>query len=332
MPRIRPPLRTQEEIEKVPVTEPVEIALSDPDAPIEVTSGSSDEAAVQAVEPDRGAEDDAADALKQQLQAAQQAEQQARLREQQAEQRRQQAELQARNAMAGAEAAQYDAVVQAIGGATAEADAAQRDYEAADTAGDSRAKAEAQRRLSRAEARLVALEDGKLAYEANLEQRRQQPPQQQPANAFEAYLDTLGGLRPDEKQWLRSHPDAITDPRKNAALNNAYYEASAKHQRGSTEYFAHIETALGYRQPTQAPRQETSQQRRPTVGAPPSREPPSSGSGVSPTRVSLSPAHREAARIAGISDLEYARNLVKLQQAKQDGNYPMTQDEARYGR
>ena len=64
--------------------------------------------------------------------------------------------------------------------------------------------------------------------------------------------------------------------------------------------------------------------KRSMVSAPVSRESPSWSGGQSTgrnSRITLSPAQKEAARIAGISEVEYARNLLRLQQAKANGHY-----------
>jgi len=61
----------------------------------------------------------------------------------------------------------------------------------------------------------------------------------------------------------------------------------------------------------------------PAVSAPVSRDPPSYGGGrfKSVGRVELTPSQREHARIAGISDTEYAANVLELERRKALGMY-----------
>jgi len=54
-------------------------------------------------------------------------------------------------------------------------------------------------------------------------------------------------------------------------------------------------------------------------GPPVSRTVPSGA--VRPGEIKLSPAEREAARIAGVSDVEYARGKVRLMEEKARGRY-----------
>jgi hypothetical protein len=59
----------------------------------------------------------------------------------------------------------------------------------------------------------------------------------------------------------------------------------------------------------------------PPVSAPPSRETPTSNGARGSSRVTLSPAQKEAARIAGVSIEDYARHLIRLNEEKASGNY-----------
>ena len=58
------------------------------------------------------------------------------------------------------------------------------------------------------------------------------------------------------------------------------------------------------------------------MSAPVSRDAPSLSTGrPTTTRVELTAAQREAARISGVDDVTYARNLLRLNSLKQQGHY-----------
>lgn len=263
--------------------------------------------------------------LKQQLEATRQAAQIARQREEQSHYARQQAEQRLRGQQHVTEQAQLDAILNAMGAAQAEAEAAQRDLETSVVAQDARAQAEAQRRLAKAEARFIQLEDGKLAYENRAEQMRmaeqmrqeqaQRQPQQQRQPTPDEYINSLNIPVP-EKDWLRAHQDVLSDNAKWVAVQHHSNEAGRKGiQRSTPEFFKYIDEQMGYGRKQVA--EKAQQQRQTTFAAPVSQSVP--GQEQHPTRVTLSPQQREAAKMSGISEVEYARQFIKMQQAKRDG-------------
>jgi hypothetical protein len=62
-------------------------------------------------------------------------------------------------------------------------------------------------------------------------------------------------------------------------------------------------------------------ERAPIVSAPVSREIPSHNGSRPTGKITLSAEQREAARMSGISEVEYGRQLLKLNQMKMDGSY-----------
>lgn len=294
----------------VPV-DPVEIDLSKTD----------DKDKDQKVEtPEVEEQDDGAADLQRQLQAAQQAVDAANKRSVQEQQLRVQAQQQARASNEQGAQAQYDAILNGIGAAQAEAENATHDLEIALEAQDAKALAAAQRRIARAETNLTQLEDGKNAFEMRQEQyqqqlaayqqqmqQRQQQPQRQPT--VTESIDANPNFLPEERAWLKSHPEVLTNPAKNAAVQHAFFQATQSKglARGTKEYFDHMNRAMGYTKKS------------PVVAAPPSREPVNSGEVISGSRVTLSPQQREAAKLSGISEVDYARNLVKMRQAQKNG-------------
>ncbi len=182
--------------------------------------------------------------------------------------KRQQAEARARNASAEADRArqevaasrvdvvdsQYDTVSTGLAAAQQEASAAEAEYAAAFDKGDAGAMAKAQRKMANAEARAVRLDEAK----AELEVRRKEPRQQQQQRTERALARTeanddpveayvAGRTRPTQ-DWLRAHPDWVTDPKKNDRLTKAHMNAVSMDLAPDTdEYFEHVENFIGLR-------------------------------------------------------------------------------------
>lgn len=218
---------------------------------------------------------------------------------------------------------QAEAIGAALAAAEAEAEAAQRDIEFAASVGDSKAQAEAYRKLSRAEAKILNLENGKEALEREAKERPKQEAQPQ---AQADPLDNIN-LPPLAKDWLRNHREFLYDARKNAKIQTLHWDVVDEgHEAYSPSYFEVLEQKLGLRA---APKQvqeeddyvEEPTQRRASVSAPPSREVPSSSGVRTNDRVVLTQAEKEAAKISGISEKEYAAQKLNLMKAKREGHY-----------
>jgi len=339
MPRIRP-LRTKEEIAAVPQDESVTIAL-EPEGTV-ILDKDADAAAIKAREEAEAQvktqikppEDDAADDLKKQLEDLRKAhgESQRRVQEeitarQAAEARVREREKDAAKSQIRAEDAEYDAILNAIGAAESEAEAAQRDISLATDASDAKAVGEASRRLARAYGRLAQLEDGKLAIErvkttaaARAKEQQDQPTQQRPT--VDQYIDQLPNLLPSQRDWLRAHPDSLTDQRKNLKLQGAHVDAEDQGLRpGTQKYFTFLEERLGYKEPAEEDDDVNNEDEpKPSVSAPPSRNATNPGTGRSTsTRITLTPEQREIARLSGVDEITYAKNLQKMNDMKAQG-------------
>jgi len=108
----------------------------------------------------------------------------------------------------------------------------------------------------------------------------------------------------------------------NQAAQYGYQPGTAEHQQATHQIIQHLANQKPA-QPTPEPEPFRPQQsvqlppepdRAAMYSAPPSREAPS-GNGrreLSPSQVKLSPLQRQAAALAGISEVEYARQLAKL--------------------
>jgi hypothetical protein len=141
--------------------------------------------------------------------------------------------------------------------------------------------------------------------------------------------------------WLERTPGA----KENVAILNVLHSAAlaAGLVDGSPQYFAALEQQLAtLPQPTNNARhmaeemqqhaaQNGQQQPQPQpeprpsryVSAPVSREIPSAGNGTrAPRQVTLTADQKEAARMSGISEVEYARQLMKLNEMRAAGEYP----------
>lgn len=339
MPRLRA-ARTAEEAALTPVNEPVTIELIDPPveiakpgsepttAPVTVTLGSTTGSPPADSEPENP--------LLKQLEASRQAEALARQQAQQAQQHAQEAiriaqeqASRAADAQVAQEESLYNGVLSDIQAAEAEQVAARTDFATAAAAEDHAAMADAQLRMSNAAALLNQGKRDKLYLERQREiakaEPRSEPRQPQPQLTVDQYIDQMHQLSPQQKNWLKQHPDALTDQTKNGALGYFHQQAvAAGHAINSDEYFAALETGLGYRKPeTNGHQPEPERKASMPVSAPVQRSAPSmtNGTPASPTRVELTPEQREHARIAGVDEVTYARNVLRLQELKRQGHY-----------
>jgi len=326
MPRIREP-KVQEEEEKPAVTageQPESFGLQDPER---------DEAVLQQ-------QDDNAEDLRRQLEALRRSEDAARQRAIQAEQQRDQAMRYAQERHTAASNSQRDAVTSrmdsinsGLAAAEAEIEEAKNAFRMAAVEQDIDAQVAAQMRLTEANTNKVNLTNGKAALERAIQtekerletQQRQQAQQPQPQQQQGDGLDNTN-LPQTAKNWLRAHPEYMSDPRKNAKIQSLHWDVVDEgHQPFSDDYYASLEQHLGLRS---KPRQddaddeqeEVQPTRRSVVSAPVSREAPSS-TGRPAGQVRLTALQREAAKMAGITETEYAKQLTELNRAKANGSY-----------
>ena len=247
---------------------------------------------------------------------------------QEAERIQQQREQESSSYRIRAEDAEYDAILNAIGHAQAEAERAQNDIAVFSEAGDHKSVAEAQRKLARAESRLVQFEDAKAAIEdqksrqaamAKQQATHPQEPVQQGGRqpSIEEYIDQIPNLLQSQKDWLKAHPETMSDKDTNMLLQAAHIETTRMNIRpGTKQYFNHIERRLGYAEPEEEEEEVT----KTPVAAPPSKTATSPSTGrPSSSKITLTPEQREMAALSGIDEVTYAKNLQRMQQAKRDG-------------
>lgn len=217
-----------------------------------------------------------------------------------------------------------DSILSGIAAASAEAEAAQRDIESAVSLGDVKAQAEAYRKLAKAETALARLEDGKTALEEETK-RIETAPKPQPINDPVEIALQSSNMPASGKNWIRAHPEYITNPKKNAKINSLHFDVIDEgHEPYSPEYIESMETHLGMREAPKKDEQveETPvqpQQRNSIVSAPVSREVPTSKPGERSGKTTLTVAQREAAKISGVTEAEYAKQLQKITEMKANG-------------
>lgn len=140
---------------------------------------------------------------------------------------------------------QMDTVQSGIQAANAEAEAAEREHTAAFEAGDGPAQARAFRKMAAAEARIQRLKEaeGDLKEQSTAKQPVRQEQRQQPTNdPVDAFTK---GMSPKSAAWIRSHPECVTDPKKNARMLAAHNLALADDITvDSDEYFQRIEAGI----------------------------------------------------------------------------------------
>lgn len=220
---------------------------------------------------------------------------------------------------------QYDAISTALAAAQSESESAKRDIKQAITNADPDLQADAYERLATARANISKLEDGKFELEARVRAEKAAPkvePQVQQQNTDPLGLDK-SNLPDSAKTYLRSHPDLITDPRKNARLQAWHWDAlDAGKEAFSKDYFEFIDEKREPKKVEVKEVKEEPQQRTNIVSAPVSREVPNGGGNrQSNGKITLTAEQKEFARIAGVTETEYAKQLIRLNEAKANGQY-----------
>jgi hypothetical protein len=182
-------------------------------------------------------------------------------------------------------------------------------------AGDFEAAADLQNEMSTNAAKLLQLEGGKTALEQEAKQPRRPAAQNDPVEAF------ASTLAPPSRDWIRAHPEYVNNPRLNQKMVAAHNLVEADGVVADTpEYFQRIEEVLGLRRPAPTeqnddPTRDAAQvmQRRSAPAAAPTTARASSN-GSRPTTVRLSAQEREIAEMMGMSEQDYAKNKLALQQ------------------
>ena len=156
-----------------------------------------------------------------------------------------------------ATSSQLDTVMSGIQAAESELKSAKQEFVTAAEAGNFSAQADAQERIAEAKARVLRLREaeGDLKDQATTKPAPRQETRQQPSHdPVEAFTK---GMSPKSAAWIRSHPDCVTDPKKNARMLAAHNLAMADDiPVDSDDYFARIEAGIAPKQVQQDPKPE----------------------------------------------------------------------------
>jgi hypothetical protein len=232
------------------------------------------------------------DELKQRLAAAE-------ARAKAAEDARAKAESEAHAARGTVQETNLQLVTNAIDTLRQSSEIAKANYKAAMSAGDYDAAATYQEEMAGHAAKLLQLEQGKQALETAPPPRAPAP---RPSDPVEAFAQQLS---PRSADWVRKHPQFVTDPRLNQKMIAAHNMAMADgHTADSDEYFAYVENML------QVSKLAAPAPRRSTDTAPPAA--PVQRETRNSTVVRLTPEEREMAEMMKMSPEEYAKNKLAL--------------------
>jgi hypothetical protein len=182
--------------------------------------------------------------------------------------------------------------------------------------------AEIQIDMSTNAAKLLRLEEGKVALE-----KAPKPTARVPQDVVEEYAGRIPVEFPRSRAWVRAHPDFVRDPQKNRQMIAAHELALARgHTADTDDYFASIEKTLDLNAPIIEqdpakddidPMKDTAKLTR-THSAPPAAPVTRSGNGAGsrPNVVTLSPAEVEIAALTGLTPEEYARQKIAIKKER----------------
>ncbi len=332
MPRLRPVIEQidpagdpKEKVEVTASSEQIENKSPEKEVRFEQPT-SSDAVVVEAVEPPS----EASQALQKQIEALKKSEEIQRNRADQFMREREQALAKARERevevtrfQKEATRSQFDAVSTALAAAQAEAESAKRDMRVAITNGDVDTQTDAYERLATARANISKLEDGKDEIETRLKAPALEP--EKIAQSDDPIERQIAKLPENAKDWIRKHPEYMTNPRLNARIQSWHYDAQdAGLTEFSKEYIDFFDEKAGFKKPAAPAKKDDDDGETPStsiVSAPVSRETPSSSTQPRGGKVKLNEAQREAAKLAGITETEYAKQLQKFNDFKASGHY-----------
>ena len=156
-------------------------------------------------------------------------------------------------------------ILTGIAAAKAERESAERDYKLAFEAGDGSAMAKAQSRIADAQYDLRDLERSKI----DLDNAPQQKGQTHHVED-QIYVDPIEKFIQEKsaptQAWLREHTEYLRDPKKNARMVAAHWDAVGNDVPvDSKEYFDHVERYLGLKKSENTQDGQAQSQRRPSA-------------------------------------------------------------------
>lgn len=170
--------------------------------------------------------------------------------------------------------------------------------------------AEIQEQMSQNATKLLRLEEGKTELEKR--PKVEVPRMADPVEEFASRLS------PQSSQWVKAHPEYVTNPALNRQMLGAHELAMGRGLQADTpQYFDYIENVLGIQQDT--PKESSEPVQAPSGGrqtapspAPVSRAASTNGASR-PNVIRLNEAEREMADMMGMTYQEYAKNKLELQ-------------------
>ncbi|MBM7047569.1 hypothetical protein [Rhizobium lusitanum] len=210
---------------------------------------------------------------------------------------------QVRNTAVSAEMMALD---NAIANVEHERNDAKQKYRLAMEAGDFEAAADAQAAISEVAVKAQRMKEGKAALERRSEDAKQK------SDPIEQYVT---GMTATSASWVRSHPDMFLNDAKRSYVIAAHHKAvESGISIDSDDYFDFIEKEMGLK-----PRNEQD----PGIGARRTTAAPAApvsrgGSADAPqprgtNTIRLTAAQREIAALSGLTDAEYAKQLLAIQ-------------------
>lgn len=235
-----------------------------------------------------------------------------------AERRAGEADSRAHQALTHAEETDLQLITNAIGTIQGNNTILKQQFSQALAAGDYDAVADVQEKIALNAAHLQRLKEGKEAMEAA---PKREAPRQHPVDRVEALA---AQLKPASADWVRRHPEYAQDDRLYRKMIRAHEDAIDDGLTADTpDYFASIESRLGIQDQRPPARTDDGDatdgaakvvaRRASPAAAPVSRQPPSP---TRPNTVRLSAEEREIAAMNGMSDQEYARQKLRIQQER----------------
>lgn len=209
---------------------------------------------------------------------------------------------QAKSAVVSAEMLAID---NALANTEHERNVAKAALKAAYEVGDFDAATEAQAQLSDVAVKAQRIKEGKAQLERRAEDAKAS------VDPVEQYA---GRLTPQSAAWVRSHPEVVSNAGKQEELARAHYRALGQGMSADTpEYFQYMNEEMGYvAKPSDDDLVVETARQRSAPAAPVSR----GGASDSPpnrTQIRLTAAQREIAEACGLTDVEYAKQLLAIQ-------------------
>lgn len=244
--------------------------------------------------------------MKKRLEAAESARLEAEKRAREASERAQKANSETKDA-------NYQLVVNAIETVKGRTESIKQAYASAMSAGDYDKAAQLQEALAINAQQLSELKRGKEAMKEEMEKGNKSAEQLPKETSNEPLVDQLARqVSPKSASWIRENRDALDNERMIRRMFRAHEDAVDDGiSPDSDEYFSFIESRLGLKQEVA----EAPQPKR----APPPPAPVSRG-GQRPSVVRLSRDQVEMAKMMGMSESDYAKNMVALQREGKIGH------------